>query len=400
MVKIRDRVKAFLNPEVRSVDSLKSSFSALMGESASGIVVNEETALRFSAVWQAIRILSELPASLPIEFIEEKGGTRTPIEHDAKQVLMYPNVLMNRFTWHELMNAWLQGWGNGVSIIDSRRRGIPESVMPVHPASVEPKFSDGRVYYKVDDREMGIKGTFFAEEVIHYKGFTTSGFWGKSPIQVAKDNLGLSMAAEKFGAKYFKKGGNLKAVLETEGHMKDEEFKAWKKRWEEVYSGDVGDHSTPILEFGMKYKSLGVAPEAAQFIQTRQFGIQDVARWFNLPPHMLGDLSRATFSNIEHQDLQFVKYCLRPLLRRQEIELEEKLLRPEERGRIKIRYNLDGMLRGDLASQTQHIKEMVQIGVLSPDEGRALLNRNPRPGGADFYEPANITGKDETKTVS
>ena len=394
MAKLRDRVKAFLNPETRSVGSgLSASLANLIGESASGIVVNEETALRFSAVWQAIRITSELPASLPLETLEEQGDKRIPIEHDIKEVLMHPNALMNRFTWHELMNAWLQGWGNGVAIIDSRRRGIPETLMPVHPASVEPKFSDGRVFYKVDDKEIGIKGTFFAEEVIHYKGFTTTGFWGKSPIQVAKDNIGLSMAAEKFGAKYFKKGRNLKAVLETEGHMKDDEFKAWKKRWEEAYSGDIGDHSTPILEYGLKYKALGVAPEAAQFIQTRQFGIQDVARWFNLPPHMLGDLSRATFSNIEHQDLQFVKYCLRPILRRQEIELEEKLLKPEERGRIRIRYNLDGMLRGDLASQTQHIKEMVLSGVLSPDEGRALLNRNPRPGGNEFYKPANIIGK-------
>lgn len=395
MVKFSDRVKAFISPQTRSVNSgLSASFASLMGASDSGVIVNEETALKFSAVWQAIRIYSELPASLPIEFYEEKNGLRIPIEHDAKYVLMHPNALMNRFTWHELMNAWLQGWGNGISIIDSRNRGIPETLMPVHPGSVEPKYLDGKIFYKVDDREIGIKGTFFSDEVIHYKGFTTTGFWGKSPIQVAKDNIGLGMAAEKFGAKFFAKGGNLKAVIEGEGHMKDEEFKAWKKRWEEAYSGSAGDHSTPILEYGLKYKALGVAPEAAQFIQTRQFSIQDVARWFNLPPHMVGDLSRSTFSNIEHQDLQFVKYSLRPVLRRQEIELEEKLLQPKEKGVIKIRYNLDGMLRGDLASVTQHIKEMVLSGVLSPDEGRALLNRNPRQGGNEFYTPANIVGKD------
>lgn len=399
MASIRDRVKAFINPtQVRSTNSsLKGTFASFMAQSDSGVVVTEETALKFPAVWQAIRILSELPASLPLEFYEEKNGTRTPVEHEAKEVLMHPNALMNRFTWHELMNAWLQGWGNGISIIDSRNRGIPQSLMPIHPSSVEAKFSDGRIFYVVDDKDIGIKGTFFAEEVIHYKGFTTTGLWGKSPIQVAKDNIGMGLAAEKFGSKFFKKGGNLKAVLETENAMSDAQFKEWRKRWEAVYSGPEGDHSTPILEYGLKYKQLGIAPEAAQFIQTKQFSIQDIARWFNLPPHMLGDLSRATFSNIEHQDLQFVKYTLRPILRRQEIELEEKLLRPEEQGKIRIRYNLEGMLRGDLASVTSHIKEMVQIGVISPDEGRALLNRNPRAGGSEFYKPANIVGNDKTE---
>jgi HK97 family phage portal protein len=142
----------------------------------------------------------------------------------------------------------------------------------------------------------------------------------------------------------------------------------------------------------MAYKPLGIAPEAAQFLQTRQFSIQDVARWFNLPPHMLGDLSRSTFSNMEQQDISFVKYTLRPILRRQEIELEQKLLLPKEQGKIRIRYNLDALLRGDLASVTNHIKEMVQIGVLNPDEGRGLINRNPRPGGSEFYTPANIVG--------
>ena len=142
----------------------------------------------------------------------------------------------------------------------------------------------------------------------------------------------------------------------------------------------------------MTYKPLGIAPEAAQFLQTRQFSIQDVARWFNLPPHMLGDLSRSTFSNMEQQDISFVKYNFRALIRRQEIELEQKLLLPRERGKYFIRYNLDGLLRGDLATVTAHIKEMVLSGVINPNEGRALLNRNPRPGGEEFYTPANIVG--------
>lgn len=393
-VRLKDRIEAFINPNKRSVESdiLKGSFAALQGGNDSGVYVNEESSLKFSAVWLARRILSELPASLPLEVFEEKGNNRTAIDHPIKEILLHPNHLMNTFTWHELMNDWLQGWGNGISIIDNRQTGRATSLMPVHPSTVRPVISGGGIFYIVNDRDMGVSGTFYPEEVLHYKLFTTNGLWGRDPITMAKDNIGLGLAAEKFGAKFFKKGGNLKSVIETQGHMADKEFTEWKKRWDAFYTGELGDHTTPVLEYGMSYKPLGIAPEAAQFLQTRQFSIQDIARWFNLPPHMLGDLSRSTFSNIEHQDIQFVKYTLRPILKRQEIELEEKLLLPNEKGKIRIRYNLDSLLRGDLASVTQHIKEMVLSGVLCPDEGRALLNKNPRPGGAEFYTPANIIG--------
>jgi HK97 family phage portal protein len=398
MVKFSDRVKAFIKPNIREVAPGRAgSFSAFAGLSDSGIVVNEETAQKFSAVWLAMRIWSELPASLPVEVYEENGVNRKLIDHEVKDLLMKPNALMNRFTWDETMNAHLAGWGNGISVIN-RSGSRASSLMVVHPSTVKQSISDGRLMYKIDDKDMGVKGTFFAEEILHYRGYTTTGLWGKSPIQAAKDNISIPLAAEKFGARYFAKGGNLKSVIETDGHMSDAEFKEWKKRYNEAYSGVTGDHETPILEYGMKMKQLTIAPDAAQFIETRQFGVTDVARWFNLPPHMLADLTRATFSNIEHQDLQFVKYSLRPFIRRKEIELEEKLLLPKERGKIRIRYNLDGMLRGDLASVTQHVKEMVLSGVLSPDEGRGLLNRNPRPGGAEFYTPANIVGNTNTNS--
>jgi HK97 family phage portal protein len=404
-VRFKDRIQGFLHPNKRSVGTplsdnpLKGPFSAFIDSNDSGVPVNEESSLKFSAVWLARRILSELPASLPIEVFEEKGYNRTSIDHPVKEVLLKPNRIMNSFTWHELMNDWLQGWGNGVSVIDNRQTGQPTSLMPVHPSSVYPVIYNGDIFYIVNDTDMGVHGTFFPEEVLHYKLFTTNGLWGRDPISMAKANIGLGLAAEKFGAKFFKKGGNLKSVIETTSHMDDAQFKEWKKRWDNFYSGEMGDHSTPILEYGMTYKPLGIAPEAAQFLQTRQFSIQDVARWFNLPPHMLGDLSRSTFSNMEQQDISFVKYTLRPILRRQENELEEKLLLPKERGTIRIRYNLDGLLRGDLATVTAHIKEMVISGVLSPDEGRGLLNRNPRPGGDEFYTPANIVGKDNNQNI-
>jgi HK97 family phage portal protein len=396
-MKFSEKVKAIsgiiTGSQTRSSEFRKEYMASLMDMSDTGIYVSEENALKFSAVWACVRLLSELPASLPLEIYEEKARARIPVEtHPAKQVLTFPNNYMNRFTYHELENGFMQLWGNGISVINNRIRGYADSLTPVHPASVKAVLDGGRIFYKIDDRATGIKDTFFSEEIIHYKMFSTDGLWGKSPIQVARENIGLGLQAEKFGNQFFKKGGNIKAVIESEGHLDDKIFKEWKKRWDTYYAGEQGNHETPVLEYGLKYKALGIPPEQAQFIATREFQLQEIARIFNVPPHMLADLSRATFSNIEHSDLQFVKYTLRPILRRQELELEQKLLLVKEQGKIRIRFNIDGLLRGDLTALTNHIHQMVIDGVLTPNEGRALLNKDPLEGKDVPYEPANITG--------
>lgn len=395
-MKFIDRLKGVFKTEQRStpVETRRNGvFQELFGIGESGISVTQESALKLSATWACIRLLSELPASLPIDVFEEKGEHRSPVDHWSKELLMNPSPLMNRFSFHETMNGWLQGWGNGYALIDMGKYNPGISLIPLHPKGVEPVISQGKIFYKVKDELTGISGTFFRDEIIHYKMFSTDGIQGKSPIMVAKENIALGLAAEKFGSRFFRRGGNLKAVIESENHMSDEDFKEWKRRWENYYQGDTGDHQTPILEYGLKYKPLGIDPEAAQFIATRQFQLTEVCRIFNVPPHLIGDLSRATFSNIEHQDLQFVKYTLRPILRRQEMELEEKLLDPKERGRIRIRFNLDGLLRGDLTTLTTHIVQLVNNGTITRNEGRALLNRNPLSGLDVPLDPANITGK-------
>jgi len=366
------------------------------GLSDAGIVIDEESALRLSAVWACIRLLSELPASLPIEVYEEKGESRIPVDHPAKYILLNPSDLLNRFTWHETMNAWQQGWGNAYSLIDDSAGTRNIKLIHLHPSGVVPVLSNGRLFYNVRDRLTGISDTFFREEIIHYKMLSTDGIVGKSPIRIARDNIALGLAAERYGARFFRRGGNLKAVIETEGHMSDLEFKEWKRRWEKYYQGDSGDHNTPILEYGMKYKQLGVNPEDAQFIASRKFQLNEICRIFNVPPHLIADLERSTFSNIEHQDLQFVKYTLRADLRRKEMELEDKLIiDPREKGKIRIRFNIDGLLRGDLTTLTNHILQLTNNGTLTRNEGRALLNRNPIPGLDKPLEPANITGKDK-----
>lgn len=392
--RLRSAARLITRGTVTLPDPKKGSISSLYSISESGVPVTHDSAMTLSAVYAAVRLISELRASFPLEVIEEQGNLRIPLDdHEVKQILTRPNSYMNHYTFDQYTESLVQLWGNSVSIIRRDFRQNISEMIPVHTKSVTPVMVDGRPMYKVDDDVTGIKDTFFPEEVVHFRNMTSNGIWGKDPISVARESIGLGLASEKFGNKFFKSGGNLKGVIESPGPLEDESFRKFKKRWDDFYTGETGDFTVPILEYGMTYKALGIPPEAAQFIATRQFQLQDIARWFNVPPHLLADLSRATFSNIEHSDLQFVKYTMRAILKSRETELETKLLDPKDYGKIRIRYNIDGLLRGDLASLTAHLKDMVTVGVLTRNEARGLLNRNPLDGLDKVLEPANITGK-------
>jgi HK97 family phage portal protein len=202
------------------------------------------------------------------------------------------------------------------------------------------------------------------------------------------------LAAESFGAEFFKKGGHNKGVIETTAQFKSyDEFKRWREKYDSEHSGSSGNHGVPILQPGMHFNQLNMSMEDAQFISTRQFQITDVSRWFNVPAHLLHDLSRSTFSNIEHQDLQFIKYSLRGLITRQEKEWEYKMFSPERRNSIDVKFDMDDMARGDMNSRSNYITKMVNGGILFPDEGREIEGKAPFAGGKVMRVPQNIVGK-------
>lgn len=300
---------------------------------------------------------------------------------------------MNSFSFMELMNARLQLYGNAYAVIIFNNSGEPIELIPVDTYSVTVKILNGEPFYLIRDNEMGIDGIYFYWQVIHFKMLSRNGIIGLSPISAAREGIGLSLAAEKFGADFFAKGGNLKGTIETDGHIPDKEFKEWKQRWDKYYGGAIGDHTNPILEWGMKYKQLGIPPNDAQFIETRQFQVQDICRFFLVPPPLIGDLSRATFSNGEQQDLQFVKYSLRPLVKREEIELEYKLVSRREEGTIDIDFNMDGLLRADTRTRADYELKLVQGGILTRNEAREIENKKPLPGLDEPLNPAFLTGK-------
>lgn len=397
---IWDKLKFRTTPasnEANYIDAKQADqWSEIRGLSQSGVAVTPETAIRFSAVWCAVRLLSEIPASLPKSIITQNndGSFKQLFDDPIAMLLEFPNEFMTGFDFHELMNSSLQLKGNAVAVIFRNTKGEPNRIIPVDWNTVFPYIHQGKLIYEVNDLLFNIRGTFFSDDILHYKIFSRNGIVGRSPIQVAKDNIGLALSAENFGSEFFAKGGNHKAVIETQSGFKSfEDYKKWREKFDQEHSGANSNQGTPVLQPGMSYKQLGMSMEDAQFIATRQFQISDIARWFNVPAHMLHDLSKATFSNIEHQDLQFIKYSLRGLITRQEKEWEFKMFSPERRNRIDVKFNMDDMARGDMTARSNYITSMVNGGILVQNEGRKIEGLPPLEGGDVVRLPQNIVGK-------
>ena len=365
---------------------------ALGGLTSSGTKVTEENATKFTGLRAAVDLRSILLASMPVMTFKRTSVGRDPLPDDpiTRLLARQPNPWMNAFNFWELINNHLDLWGNAYAII-TWQSGKPVALSPVHPSAVEPLANSKGLIYRVSDAEnKGLKSEYQPQNILHFRGFSTDGIKGKSPIREAAESIGLGMAAEAFAAEFFNNKGHSKGVIEMDGSLDDESFKAFKASWDKNK-----DHGTPLLEYGMKYKPLSISHEDAQLISTRQFQLQDIARIYHIPPHLLGELSRSTFSNVEHSDIQFVKYGLRPMVKRYERELEVKLF-PKDMDKY-VRFNLDGILRGDTATRTAYYAQAIQNTWMSPNEIRALENLNPREGGDEYKNPNTTSNGNDTK---
>ena len=376
------------NLDFQNADDWNFATSSLPGH------ITNETALKFSAVWSAVRILSEVPASLPRDVMVLSGKNRIPNHNDPVcELLNNPNKFMTGFDFHEVMNGSLQIRGNALALITTDRRGFPVELLPINWLNVIVRLKDGVILYDIKDPVWNIYKTVTQDEVLHYKLFSSDGLIGRSPITMARNNISLALSAEAYGKEFFDRGGNHKAVIETEKDFKSyTEYAKWRSQYESEHTGRGRNHDVPILQPGMKFHQLTMSMEDAQFIATRQFSLQDISRWFNIPPHFLAELSKATFSNIEHQDLQFIKYSLRGVIKRQEEEWDRKLFTPQARKTSGVKFDLDGLARGDMAARSTYIVNMVNAGVMTPNEGRQIENLPSISGNDDLRIPANITG--------
>jgi len=351
-----------------------------------GLSINHDTALKFSAVFSAIRIRSENIASLPKTVVKQTGTKKEVMfSHPVQRLISRkPNSYMNAFVFWELMNAYVDGWGNSYAVVERDNYGDPVALWPILPNNILPILYKGELYYRVFTGDYA--GDYSSSEILHFKLFTKDGIKGIDPISNMSQAIGLGLAAERFNAEFFDKGGHIKGVYETEQSLGDEEFNRVT-----AHMNAAKNFETPLLEYGIKYKQITISPEAAQMIQQRTFTIQDIARIFNLPPHMLAEQSRSTFSNIEHQDIQFVKYSIRPSVKRYESEIEDKLFFDGEKDFLDTKFNLEGLLRGDTQTRSAFYHNAILDGWMNRNEVRNLENLDNGPVELDEYlYPSNM----------
>ncbi|TCT14583.1 HK97 family phage portal protein [Natranaerovirga pectinivora] len=362
-------------------------FNFFFGPTTSGKTVNEKTALQTTAVYACVRILAETIASLPLHTYEyTKAGKEKAINHHLYQLLHdEPNPEMTSFVFRETLMSHLLLWGNAYAQIIRDGNGKVICLYPLLPNKmVVDRTSSGEIYYNYS-KENGEQAYLTKEEVIHIPGLGFDGLVGYSPIAMAKNAIGMAIATEEYGASFFSNGANPGGVLEHPGILKDP--KRVRDSWNSVYQGSNNANKVAVLEEGMSFKPIGIPPEQAQFLQTRKFQINEIARIFRIPPHMIGDLEKSSFSNIEQQSLEFVKYTLDPWVIRWEQAMQKALLLPSEKNKYFIKFNVDGLLRGDYQSRMNGYAVGRQNGWLSANDIRELenLNRIPEEQGGDLY---------------
>lgn len=374
------------------------STSFLWGGSSAGKVVNERTAMQMTAVYSCVRILSEAIAGLPLFVYKygDDGSKDKYLDHPLWRVLHdEPNPEMTSFVFRETMMNHLLLTGNAYAQIIRNARGDVVALYPLMPDRMTvDRDSQGRLYYRYrknsDDapevsRNKPSDVILAPSDVLHILGLGFDGLVGYSPIAMAKNAVGLAIAAEEYGAKFFANGAAPSGVLEHPGTIKDPE--RIRQSWQSTFGGSVNSNKIAVLEEGLKYTPIAISPEQAQFLETRKFQINEIARIFRVPPHMLADLEKSSFSNIEQQSLEFVKYTLDPWVVRWEQAMNKSLLLESEKRDVFTKFNVDGLLRGDYASRMTGYATARQNGWMSANDIRQLenLDRIPAELGGDLY---------------
>ena len=386
-----------------------SSFPFFFGATAAGKVVNETTAMQTTAVYACVRILAESIASLPLHVYRYEGGGKVrdtkhglfSLLHDA------PNEEMTSFIFRETLMTHLLLWGNAYAQIIRDGVGRVISLYPLLPNKMTIERDDNkRLWYSYtagNDGNPNLPAAtqikFRREDILHIAGLGFDGVRGYSPIAMARNAIGLTLACEEFGAAFFKNGARPSGILEHPGLIKDPA--RLRESWQAAYGGSDNAGKVAILEEGMKYQQISIPPEDAQFLETRKFQIAEIARLFRVPPHLIGDLDRATFSNIENQSLEFVRYTLNPWIVRWEQALNKALLLPnEKKAGYFVKINVDGLMRGDYASRMQGYATARQNGWLSTNDIRELEDMNPisdEDGGNLYLVNGNMIRLNDSK---
>ena len=379
-------------PQNRTVGS---TYTFYMGGSTSGKPVNERSAMQMTAVYSCVRILAEAVAGLPLHLYRytDSGGKEKAVDHPLYLLLHdEPNPEMSSFVFRETLMTHLLLWGNAYAQIIRNGKGEVLALYPLMPNKMTvDRDENGELYYtyqRANEEAHTMEGASVIlkpSDVLHIPGLGFDGLVGYSPIAMAKNAIGMAIACEEFGAKFFANGAAPSGVLEHPGTIKDPA--RVRDAWQSQFGGSANTGKVAVLEEGMKYTPISISPEQAQFLETRKFQINEIARIFRVPPHMVGDLEKSSFSNIEQQSLEFVKYTLDPWIIRWEQSMMRILLSVDEKKEYFIKFNLEGLLRGDYQSRMNGYSIARQNGWMSANDIRELenLDRIPAEQGGDLY---------------
>lgn len=362
--------------------------------SATGVNVTPDSALTYSAYYACIRVISETIATLPLLLYRRKDRGKDRASELPLYGLLHdkPNPELTSVEFRETKFAHVLSWGNGYSEIEFNGAGKPTALWPLRPDCMEPyrrggRFGELRYLYQLPNGE---SVDFPAWRIHHLRGLGNDGIVGYSPVRMAMEAIALGLATEEFGARFFGNGARPGILLKHPGKLSDKAMERLEKSWKADHGGLSNAHRVKILEEGLDVTTVGVPPDEAQFLETRKFQVVEMARIFRVPPHMIGDLDRATFSNIEEQSLNFVIYTLRPWLVRDEQRLTADLLNDAERKTLMIEYLVDGLLRGNIAGRYQAYQTAVTGGWMTRNEVRERENLNPEDGLDKPLMPLNM----------
>ena len=381
----------------RSRDKPQNAISAAevfsFGSSISGKSVNPRNAVQVSTVYACVRVIAETIASLPLGVYEDTdGGTRKATEHPLYRLLHdEPNAEMTSFVLRETMLSHLLLWGNSYCQIIRTGKNHIESLYPLLPDRMEvDRDSKGVLTYTYTTTN-GDRVLLDPADVLHIPGLGFDGIMGYSPIALEKNAIGLGIAAEEYGSTFFKNGARPSGVLTHPNTVKDP--KRLRDNWTAAYGGSANGGKVAVLEEAMTFTPISLPNNEAQFLETRKFQVEEICRIYRVPPHLVGNLDRATFSNIENQSIDFAVHTIRPWLIRIEQAMNRALFSEKEKGRFYVQFNLDGLMRGDYKSRMEGYAIARQNGWMSANDIRALENMNPisdEEGGNTYLVNGNM----------
>jgi len=356
--------------------------------------VTKEDSLKVSVVVAALRAISESISMMPLHLYYDDGKTKIKAVDSPLYALMKssPN---EEITSQELIE-WLINsiliYGNGYAFVDRDLRGNVIGIFPLQARKVQvlrAKDGDKALYYKITTDSGSVDVS--KEDMLHIPNFVYDGIIGKSIIDIAANTIALSVTADQYASQVFASGGTKKMAVNIPPGLSTQAIDNIRASFKSLYGGSASNHTVAFLQDDMKVQVIGVDPNEAQLLGSREFNITEICRFFRIPPHVIQDLSRSTNNNIESQSIEFVKYCLLPYVTRIESRLNKTLISEKDRGRFFFKFGLDGLLRADSAARSSYYREMLTFGALSINEIREMEDMNPIENGDIHLVPLNMT---------